>query len=72
MESRYDTFKEDAQYLSAGFERQIRELTAQRTAFTRWAQEARLEPGLTPGALVRLRAEMDERGRSVARKPRAC
>ena len=57
MESRYDTFKEDAQYLSAGFERRIRELTAQRTAFTRWAQEVRLEPGLTPGALVRLRAE---------------
>jgi hypothetical protein len=35
MESRYDTFKEEAQYLAGGFQKRIDELSAGRTALLR-------------------------------------
>lgn len=52
MESRYDTFKEDAQYLSAGYEKRIRTLSEQRTRLVTIGKEERVRPTLTEGALV--------------------
>ena len=52
MESRYDTFKEDAQYLSAGYEKRIRTLSEQRTRLVTIGKEERVRPTLSEGALV--------------------
>ena len=52
MESRYDTFKEDAQYLSAGYEQRIRMLSKQQTRLSVMSKEERIRPTLTEGALI--------------------
>ena len=61
MESRYDTFKEDAQYLSAGYERRIRKLSEQRTQLGALGREDRPRPTLSEGALIEMADGNDRR-----------